>query len=88
VAPIDALSGFLDQLLGYVLFDVEDRYAIEAVAVYLAWQGVLLTAPLAEVFQLASGRASFDLAGARRDFRAVIGPTVEMAHFYKHGTTS
>lgn len=82
----DALGRFLDQLLGYVLFDVDDRFAITAIGAYLAWQGELLVMPLDEALQTASGQPSFDLAGARRDFRLAVADVAEIAHAYKHGT--
>ncbi|OJF10537.1 hypothetical protein BG844_31475 [Couchioplanes caeruleus subsp. caeruleus] len=38
VDPISSLSAFVDQSLGYVLCDVEDRFAIRSIGIYLAWQ--------------------------------------------------
>lgn len=87
VDPVDALGSFLNQLLGYVLFDVDDRYVIDAIAVYLTWHGHLLTMPLTEVLRIASGQPTFDLATARRDFRREIAPKLEIAQDFKHGTT-
>jgi hypothetical protein len=85
VDPVDALGSFLNQLLGYVLFDVDDRYAIDAIAVYLAWHGQVFTMPLAEVLSTASGQSAFDLDAARRDFRREVAPALEISQVFKHG---
>jgi hypothetical protein len=87
VDPGTSLAMFLDQLLGYVLFDVEDRFAIRSIGIYLSWQAELLTMPLEEVLSLASGQDAFDLREARRVFRERVAPALDKSRFYKHGTT-
>lgn len=85
VDPRDSLHQFLDQLLGYVLFDTADRFAIQAIGVYLGWQGMLLTLPLEEALRIGSGPQRFDLPAARRTFRSEIQPALERSWFYKYG---
>jgi hypothetical protein len=87
VDPGASLATFLDQLLGYVLFDVEDRFAIRSVGIYLSWQADVLTMPLEELLRLASGQNAFDLYQARRGFRERVAPALDKSRFYKHGTT-
>ncbi|RSM35742.1 hypothetical protein DMB66_60415, partial [Actinoplanes sp. ATCC 53533] len=59
--PAPSMGAFVDQLLGYVMCDVEDRFAIRSIGIYLAWQGELLHLPLDTALSLASGQSSFDL---------------------------
>lgn len=37
--PAPSMATFVDQLLAYVMCDVEDRFAIRSIGIYLAWQG-------------------------------------------------
>jgi hypothetical protein len=60
------------QLLGYVLLDYEDVYAIRRVGIYLARRGVMVEWPLlALVAQLSGGRAA-SLATLRAAFREAV----------------
>ncbi|GIE36079.1 hypothetical protein Ait01nite_091240 [Actinoplanes italicus] len=86
--PSPSIGAFVDQLLGYVLCDVDDRFEIQSISVYLAWQGVLLHLPLTTALTLASGQSSFDLMAARQAFQHQIAPAVERSRFYKHGHTA
>jgi hypothetical protein len=47
-------SVWIRQLLGYVLLDYSNQHQIEAVAIYLARQGVLLRWPLSELLGMLS----------------------------------
>ncbi len=85
VDPRASLHQFLDQLLGYVLFDDTDEFGIEAIGVYLGWQGRLLVTSLDEVWRTATGRRSFAPAAARRAFRAAVRPALERSRSFKHG---
>jgi hypothetical protein len=82
--PGPSIGAFVDQLLAYVLCDIEDRFQIRAIGVYLAWQGELLQLTLDQALALASGRTGFDLTAARRAFQQQTAPAVEMSRFYKH----
>jgi hypothetical protein len=82
--PGPSIGAFVDQLLGYVLCDIEDRFRIRAIGVYLAWQGELLQLPLDEALALASGQARFDVMAARRAFQQQIAPALEVSRFYKY----
>jgi len=62
--PAEYLQDYLDQLLRYLLLDFDDQFGLDSVAVYLGWQGGLLTADLAEIAQ----GAAVDLEAARRRF--------------------
>jgi hypothetical protein len=86
--PAPPIGAFVDQLLGYVLCDVEDRFAIRSIGIYLAWQGELLHLPLNTALSLASGQPSFDLPTARRAFQQKIAPAVERSRFYKYGSST
>jgi hypothetical protein len=86
--PALSMGAFVDQLLGYVLCDVEDRFVIRSIGIYLAWQGELLHLPLDTALNLASGQASFDLPAARRAFQQQIAPAMERSRFYKHGSST
>jgi hypothetical protein len=59
----------LYQLLGYVLLDYSDRYAIHSVGVYLARQGVLVQMPIDEFLASLSGLDALQLPELREDFR-------------------
>lgn len=86
--PAPSLGAFVDQLLGYVLCDVEDRFAIRSIGIYLSWQAELLYLPLNAALRIASGQTSFDLIAARRAFQHQIAPEVERSRFYKHGSST
>jgi hypothetical protein len=86
--PASSMGAFVDQLLGYVLCDVEDRFAIRSIGIYLAWQGELLHLSLDTVLSLASGQPSFDLRAARQVFQQQIAPAVERSRFYKYGRST
>jgi hypothetical protein len=86
--PAPSIATFVDQLLAYAMCDVEDRFAIRSIGIYLAWQGELLHLPLDTALNLASGRTSFDLPAARRAFQQQIAAAVERSRFYKHGSST
>jgi hypothetical protein len=85
--PAPSMATFVDQLLGYVMCDVEDRFAIQSIGIYLAWQGELLHLPLDTALSLASGQPSFDLLSARRVFQQQVAPAVERSRFFKYGSS-
>lgn len=56
-AEMPAFKTWVHQLLGYVLLDYSDQYAINAVGFYLARQGLLLRWPISELLTaMADGR--------------------------------
>ncbi|MEW2384326.1 hypothetical protein AB0873_19855 [Micromonospora sp. NPDC047707] len=61
----------LDQLLGYVLLDYSDTFALRAVAVYAARFGHFMSWPLGELFARLAGRP-IDLATLRQEFAHVV----------------
>ncbi|GAA2521136.1 hypothetical protein [Winogradskya humida] len=86
--PAPSMGAFVDQLLGYVLCDVEDHFNLRSIGIYLAWQGKLLHLPLDIALSLASGQTNFDLHTARRIFQQRIVPAVERSRFYKYGSST
>jgi len=63
--------GDLYQLLGYVLLDYSDRYAIHTVAIYAARFGFLASWPLPALCATLAGRA-VNLAALRSEFRQLV----------------
>lgn len=64
-------SLLLWQMLGYVLLDLDDRFRIDKVAVYMARQAMFLRWPL-RTFMQEMASAPVDLAAVRRDFEDVL----------------
>ncbi len=65
----------LQQLLGYLLLDYQDAYAIDALGVYAARYAYLATWPVAELLaELAGGPV--DLAEVRADFQQAAATTI------------
>ena len=60
---------YLNQLMTYVLLDYSDQYRLTAVGIYMARQGKLLTWPLTQFIQKATGNSQIDIAGLRDRFR-------------------
>ncbi|SBT65670.1 hypothetical protein GA0070622_2672 [Micromonospora sediminicola] len=84
--PAPALPEFMDQLLGYVLSDSADAFAIRSIGVYLGWHARLLTAELSEPLGCEQTQLVQSLTELRTAMRAIIRPEVQRARFYKHGT--
>ena len=61
------------QLLGYALLDYDDEYGLDAVALYLARQGLLIRWPVAE-FAAALAGCEVSIAETRQSFRALFEP--------------
>ena len=61
----------LYQLLGYLLLDYEDEYAIERVGLVFPRQNTKVAWPVDELIAEMSGRDGLDLAALRRRFRTV-----------------
>lgn len=66
---LDALT--LRQIIGYVLFDFDDRYAIRQVALYSARYGYLVTWPLDDLLPRLAGKP-VTLAELRENFAPVV----------------
>lgn len=62
---------WLHQLLGYLLLDYEDEYAIDRAGVLLPRQNTRVSWPIGELIATMSGRDDLDLAELRREFRGV-----------------
>ena len=62
---------WLHQLLGYVLLDYEDEYAIDRVGLLLPRQNTRVSWPLTELIAAMSGRSDLELADLRERFRSV-----------------
>lgn len=70
---------WLNQVLGYVLLDWSDTLILDSVAIYLAWQGLLLSEPLAGLLTTSTIGPTPSLADLRADFRAQIQADVDSA---------
>ena len=60
---------YLYQLAGYLLLDYDDQLHMNAVAIYMARQGMLFTWPVAEFLHQLTGNDSAELGALRREFR-------------------
>ena len=60
---------WLDQLLGYILLDYEDEYAIESVGFLFPRQNASVHWPLADLMQELSGQADISLSDLRLQLR-------------------
>jgi hypothetical protein len=60
---------YLYQLAGYLLLDYDDQFHMNAVAIYMARQGMLFTWSIAEFLYQLTGNDSADLGSLRREFR-------------------
>jgi len=60
---------YLYQLAGYLLLDYDDQLHMNAVAIYMARQGILFTWSIAEFLHQLTGNESADLGSLRREFR-------------------
>jgi hypothetical protein len=60
---------YLYQLAGYLLLDYDDQLHMNAVAIYMARQGMLFTWSIPEFLNQLTGNDSADLGSLRRDFR-------------------
>jgi hypothetical protein len=70
--PAERINSWLNQLLGYVLADWFDTLRITTLGMYLGWQAVLVTEPLADVLAASSRGAVPALESLRADFRREI----------------
>ncbi|WP_344411985.1 hypothetical protein [Amycolatopsis minnesotensis] len=73
----DDVATWLRQLLGYVLLDRHDTFRIDAVAVYSAWHGCLLTHPLGAFLATASAGPLSDLGQLRAEFHHALRDDVD-----------
>ncbi|MFE9206818.1 hypothetical protein [Micromonospora sp. NPDC007230] len=69
--PAKLLREDLDQLLGYVLLDYSDRFALHTVGIYAARFGRYMPWPLAELCTRLAGRP-VDLPGLRQEFARLV----------------
>ena len=65
---------WLDQLLGYVLLDYEDEYAIGDVGLLFPRQVASVRWPLPELVHELSGRGDVSILGLRHKLRGLLGP--------------
>lgn len=69
INPQRPLSEWFYQLLGYVLLDYRDRYAIREVGIYFARQAAFVRWPLEELMRAMAGTDVPPLAELRADFK-------------------
>lgn len=72
VAPKFARRRLLYQLLGYVLLDYDDEYAIDAVGIYLSRQTILIQWPLVPLLETLLEAKSVSLPELRASFREAV----------------
>jgi hypothetical protein len=63
---------YLYQLAGYLLLDYDDQFQMNAVAIYMARQGMLFTWSIPEFLNQLTGNDSADLGSLRREFRKLV----------------
>lgn len=64
-------ANYLYQLAGYLLLDYDDRLKMNAVGIYMARQGMLLTWPVPDFLQQLTGDNTANLASLREEFRVL-----------------
>lgn len=72
VDPKFTRTRLLYQLLGYVLLDYDDAYAIDSAGVYLSRQALLIRWPLDELLEKLLNGKQASLAELRRSFRGAV----------------
>jgi hypothetical protein len=75
--PSRYLEQWLNQLLGYTLLDWADILCLNAVAIYLGWQVLLLREPITELLAASVPGATPSLEGLPADLRSLIQADVE-----------
>jgi hypothetical protein len=72
--PVDQ---WLRQLLGYLLLDWDDMLRVESVAVYAAWQGLMLTCSVDQLLEAATKGSGRSLVDLRDSFRLAMRRDVD-----------
>lgn len=72
VSPKFSRKRILYELLGYVLLDYEDEYAIDAVGVYLSRQGLTIRWPLIELLETLLECEHVSVRALRESFREAV----------------
>jgi hypothetical protein len=73
----DQLDYCLNQLLGYVLLDGADSYALECVGIYIARYAVTITWSLSALLSELTGEVPVKLSQLRREFAEVCQPSID-----------
>ncbi|MET8848470.1 hypothetical protein [Amycolatopsis sp. NPDC004625] len=68
----DDVTMWLRQLLGYVLLDRHDTFAVDTIAVYCGWAGQLLTSPLPTLLAASGHGGPAALARLREEFGTLL----------------
>ncbi|MFI6901734.1 hypothetical protein ACIBKY_10770 [Nonomuraea sp. NPDC050394] len=77
--PSTYMDRWLDQLLGYTLLDRLNAFYLEHVALYLSWQSLLLSAPIAAVLATATRGPTPELHALRKTFDEALRPDLDAA---------
>lgn len=75
--PARYFEQWLNQVLGYALLDWADILCLDAVAIYLGWQVLLLREPITALLAASVPGATPSLEGLRADFRSLIQADVD-----------
>jgi hypothetical protein len=75
--PPRYLGTWLNQLLGYVLLDWHDIFRLDAVAVYLGWQALLVHESVTGLLAASTRGPTPTVADLRADFRPQIQADVD-----------
>jgi len=84
----DRLDYFLNQLLGYVLLDRADQYAIDHIGLYLARHASAITWSLDGLLSELTGQAAADLSQLRNDFADICQPSISEHLTWLHAKQS
>lgn len=75
--PSRYFEQWLNQVLGYTLLDWANILCLDAVAIYLGWQALLLCEPITGLLAASVPGPTPALEGLRADFRSQIQPEVD-----------
>jgi hypothetical protein len=73
ISPVTLQRIWFDQMLGYVLLDYDDAYALEGIGIYLTRQAMLIRWSLKEILDTLCVSRTRSLAGVRAGFREAVG---------------
>jgi hypothetical protein len=75
--PAESMGSWLNQVLAYALLDWTGALGIDTIAVYLGWQALLVSDPLARVLAAAAPGPTPSLESLRADFRTAMQDDID-----------
>ena len=77
--PAASFGRWLDQLLGYTLLDWADVFGLDCMALYLGWQGLLLSQPITGLLAASASGLTPKLTDLRAELWHQIRPEVDIS---------